>query len=39
VSPRTIQRRVQALMLATGTRTRTQLAWQAATRGWLQPAT
>jgi DNA-binding CsgD family transcriptional regulator len=37
VSPRTIQRRVQALMLATGTRTRTQLAWQAATRGWLRP--
>jgi DNA-binding CsgD family transcriptional regulator len=35
VSPRTVQRRVQALMTATRARTRMQLAWQAAHHGWL----
>lgn len=35
VSLRTVQRRVRELMDLTGTRTRMQLGWYAANRGWL----
>lgn len=37
VSQRTVQRRLYDLMRRTGTDTRTQLVWQVAQRGWLQP--
>lgn len=35
LSRRTLQRRVQSMMELAGATTRTQLAWQAARRGWL----
>lgn len=35
LSRRTVQRRVQRMMQLAGATTRTQLAWQAARRGWL----
>ncbi|MFG3323623.1 helix-turn-helix domain-containing protein [Streptomyces sp. NPDC048171] len=35
LSRRTVQRRVQGMMKLAGATTRTQLAWQAAHRGWL----
>lgn len=35
ISVRTVQRRVSELMELTGARSRMQLAWQAAQRGWL----
>ncbi|WP_067434902.1 helix-turn-helix domain-containing protein [Nocardioides jensenii] len=38
LSSRTVQRRVRCLMDAAGVETRLQLGFQAATRGWAQPA-
>lgn len=36
VSTRTVQRRISDLMTRTGARSRMQLAWQVAQRGWLE---
>src|SRR5699024_2224051 len=36
VSTRTVQRRISDLMTLTGARSRMQLAWQVAQRGWLE---
>lgn len=38
VSTRTVQRRISDLMTLTGARSRMQLAWQVAQRGWLEQA-
>lgn len=38
VSPRTVQRRLQDLMLRANAQSRTQLAWQASALGWLAEA-
>lgn len=38
VSPRTVQRRLQELMLRANAQTRAQLAWQAGRLGWLDDA-